>query len=63
MFSQDQCFCCEASGNLFSDDFELDFGGVLGAKFAHILFFGRPGGQRIHVFLESVSELDFVREK
>ena len=34
----------------FSDDFELNFGGVLGARSAHILLFGRPGGQRMNVF-------------
>ena len=43
MFSQDPAFLREASGNRFYDDFELDFGGVLGARSAHILLFGRPG--------------------
>ena len=44
--------------NGFSDDFDLDFGGVLGARSAHILLFACPGGQRVHVFWKSVSELD-----
>ena len=43
MFSQDPAFWREASGNRFYDDFELDFGGVLGAKLAHKSPFGRPG--------------------
>ena len=63
MFSQDPLFWLEASRNGFSDDFELDFGGVLGARSAHILLFGRPGDQRLHVFWKSANELDFLREK
>ena len=59
MFSQDPPFRFEASRNSFSDDFELDFGGVLGARSAHILLFGRPGDQRMHVFWKSANELDF----
>ena len=45
MFSQDPAFWREASGNRFYNDFELDFGGNLEAKFALILLFGRPGDQ------------------
>ena len=45
--------------NSFSDDFELDFGGVLGARSPHILLFGRPGDKRMHDFWESANELDF----
>ena len=63
MFSQDPPFRLEASGNLFSDDFELDSGGVLGARSAQILLLGRPGGQRMHDFGKSVSELDSLCEK
>ena len=59
MFSQDPLFWLEASMNRFSDDFELDFGGVLGARSAHILLFGRPGDKRTHVFSKSANELDF----
>ena len=59
MFSQDPAFWREASGNRFYDDFELDFGGVLGARSAHILLFGRPGDKRMHVFGKSANELDF----
>ena len=59
MFSQDPPFCLEASRNGFSDDFALDFGGVLGARSVHILLFGRPGDQRLHVFWKSANELDF----
>ena len=59
MFSQDPAFWCEASGNRFYDDFELDFGGVLGARSAHILLFGRPVDQGMHVFWKSANELDF----
>ena len=58
MFSQDPLFYYEASRNGFSDDFELDFGGVLGARFAHILLCHRPGDKRMHVFWKSASELD-----
>ena len=43
-------FVSQASRNGFSDDFDLDFGGVLGARSAHILLFGRPGDQGMHVF-------------
>ena len=43
MFSQDPLFGREASENRFDDDFELDFGLVWGAKFAHIFTFGHPG--------------------
>ena len=39
MFSQDPAFWREASGNRFYNDFELDLGGVLGARSAHILLF------------------------
>ena len=42
-FSQDLPFWFEASANCFSNDFELDFGGVWAARSAHILLFGRPG--------------------
>ena len=59
MFSQDPAFWHEASGNRFYDDFELDFGGVLGARSAHILPFGRPDDQLMHVFWKSANELDF----
>ena len=59
MFSQDPPFLLEASRDGFSDDFELDFGGVLGARSAHILLFGRPGDKRMHVFWKSANELDF----
>ena len=53
MFSQDPAFWREASGNRFYDDFELDFGSVLGAKLAHISPFGRPGRrERIAVLVE-----------
>ena len=45
MFSQDPLLGREASENRFNDDFGLDFGVVLGAKFAHMFFLGRPGGQ------------------
>ena len=31
----------------------------MGARSAHILLFGRPGGQRMHAFWNAVSELDF----
>ena len=55
MFSQDQPFLFEASRNAFSDDFELDLGGVLRARSAHILLFGRPGDHRMHVFCVSGS--------
>ena len=46
MFSQDPLLGREAFENRFYDDFELDFGGVLGAKFAHIFSLGRPGGKK-----------------
>ena len=45
MCSQDPLLGRGASENLFYDDFELDFGDVLGAKFAHMFSLGRPGGQ------------------
>ena len=48
-----------ASRNSFSDDFEFDFGGVLGARSAHILLLGCPGEQGMHVFWKSANELDF----
>ena len=44
MFSQDPDFLHKASGNLFYDDFELDFGVVSGTKFDHISLLGRPDG-------------------
>ena len=50
MFSQDPLFWRKATGNLFYNDFELDFGVALGAKFAHILPFGGSGGQHGHLF-------------
>ena len=59
MSSQGLLFRHEASRNSFSHDFELDFGGVLGARSAHILLFGRPGDQGMHVFRKSANELDF----
>ena len=59
MFSQDPAFWRDASGNPFYNDFDLDFGGVLGARSAHILLFGRPGDKRMHVFWKSANELDF----
>ena len=63
MFSQDPLLGREAFENRFYDDFELDFGGVLGARSAHILLFGRPGGQHMPDFGKSVSELDFLCAK
>ena len=42
MFSQDPAFWREASGNRFYDDFELDFGVVLGAKCVHLALLSRP---------------------
>ena len=45
MFSQDPFLGREPSENRFYDDFELDFGVVLAAKFAHMFSLGRPGGQ------------------
>ena len=63
MFSQDPLLGREAFENRSYDDFELDFGGVLGARSAHILLFGRPGGQHMPVFWKSVSVPGFVREK
>ena len=63
MFSQDPAFCVEASRKGFSHDFDIDLGGVLGVRSAHILLFGRPGGQRVHVFWKSLFEPDFVYEK
>ena len=45
--------------NSFSDDFRLDFEGVLGARSAHIFIFGRPGDQGMYVFRMSSNELDF----
>ena len=59
MFSQDPLFWVEASRNSFSDDFELDSGGVFGARSAHILLFGRPDDQLMYVFWKSANELDF----
>ena len=59
MFSQDPPFYYEASRNGFSHDFELDLGGVWGARSAHILLFGRPGDKRMHGFWWSANELDF----
>ena len=59
MFSQDPLFYHEASRNGFSHDFDIDLGGVLGARSAHILLFGRPGDKRMHVFWKSANELDF----
>ena len=38
-------FWHEASESRFHDDFELDFGVALGARFNHILPFGGAGGQ------------------
>ena len=42
MFSQGFPFLHEASRNCFSDDFELDFGGVFGARSAHFLVLFAP---------------------
>ena len=50
--SQDPFLRLKASRNGFSHDVELDFEGVLGARSAHILFFGCPGDQCMHGFLE-----------
>ena len=58
MFSQDPLFLFRASRNGFSNDFELDFGGVLGTRSALILLSGRPGDQGMHVFWKSADELD-----
>ena len=63
MFSQDLFFWHEASEKRFSDNFEFDFGGVLGARSAHILPFGGSGGQCGHVFAKSIPELDYECEK
>ena len=63
MFSQDPLFWHKAFEKRFYNDVELDLGGVLGARSAHTLLFGRPGGQRRHGFWKSVSELDFLCEK
>ena len=38
MFSQDPAFWRDASGNPFYDDFDLDFGGVLGQVCSHFAF-------------------------
>ena len=46
MFSQDSLSGREVSENRFYDDFELDFGVVLGAKFVHMFSLGRPGGKK-----------------
>ena len=35
-------FLREASGSRFYNDFELNFGVALAAKFAHVVPFGRP---------------------
>ena len=59
MFSQGLLFSTRSFQESFSDDFELDLGSVFGARSAHILLFGRPGGQHMPVFWKSVSELDF----
>ena len=45
MFSQDPGFWCDASGNRFYDYLELGVGCILGARFALIFSFDRPGGQ------------------
>ena len=52
MFSQGSLFFTRSFQESFSDDFELDLGSVLGARSAHILLFGRPGGQLHACFLE-----------
>ena len=53
MFSQDPCFLFEGYGNCFSDDFELDFGGILEAKLALIFSFGHRTGASGSLFLRS----------
>ena len=53
MFSQDPAFCVEASRNAFSDDFELDFGGILEAKLALIFSFRHRTGAGGSPFLRS----------
>ena len=45
MFPQDPFVWFEASEKRFHDDFDLDFGVVLGARFAHMFSFHSPSGQ------------------
>ena len=59
MFSQDPLVWREASRNRFYDDFDFDFGGILEAKSAHILLFGRPDDQRMHAFGSQLTSLIF----
>ena len=52
MFSHKIHLLARSLESSFSDDFGIDFGSDLGARSAHVLLLGGPGGLRMYGFLE-----------